>query len=78
MRQGIDPVREARSLAQASGVPQGTEVSYGERALAVNVSAFIDGRPVVIDELWIAKREGGFVWEHGAPAPAVPGLESRP
>lgn len=68
MRQGVDPLREARSLAQAAGVPRGTAVSYGERVLATDVAATIAGRSVTIAELWLMERDGGFVWEHGVPA----------
>ena len=50
MRDGIDPLREARSLAQRSAIPRGTTVYYFEiKELAGAKVVAADGSEVHVD-----------------------------
>lgn len=64
-RQGIDPLREARSLAQAAGIPRGTVVVYSEHRLVLGATVTVGGATMHVAELWIQERSGEFRWEHG-------------
>ena len=66
MREGVEPLREARSLAQAAGVPKGTLVVYAEQELVGSGSiTTATGRRYDADAIWLTSPEQEFRWEHG-------------
>lgn len=66
MRDGIDPLREARSLAQRSAIPRGTTVYYYEiKELAGAKVVAADGSEVHVDYVLMQLLLGKFTWEHG-------------
>ena len=66
MRDGIDPLREARSLAQRSAIPRGTTVYYFEiKELGGAKVVASDGAAVDVDYVLLRLSLGKFTWEHG-------------
>lgn len=62
MRAGIDPLREARSLAQTAGIPRGSGVAFIVYEIAIDAVIVVDGKRETRD-VWLPVEVGQF--EHG-------------